>query len=137
MLPAAFARESEREAVLSKCILIVDDSERIRASLRIFLERDVGIEVCGEAVDGLDAVEKVTRLQPDLVILDLVMPRMNGLQAARELKSMPAHTRIILFTMHSDAIQSREAEEAGIDAVVAKSNLVALRQNIDSLLAEQ
>jgi len=105
-------------------------------NLRRFLEENPDFEVCGEAVDGVDAVEKATRLAPDLVILDLAMPRMNGLEAAHQIKSMPSHTPVILFTMHSEALQFLNVADAGIDAVVTKTNLAALKQNIDNLLAE-
>jgi DNA-binding NarL/FixJ family response regulator len=122
--------------VLAKSILIVDNSDMVRASLRKFLEREMGFKVCGEASDGLDALEKVPQLEPDLVILDLAMPRMNGLQAARKLRTLPVNIPIILFTMYSDALQFRDVEDAGVDAVVAKTNLLGLRLNIENLLAE-
>jgi len=115
---------------------MVDNSAIVRASLRRFLERELGLNVCGEAFDGLDALEKVPQLGPDLVILDLAMPRMNGLQAPRTLRSLPVNIPVILFTMYSDALQFSDAEDAGIDAVVAKTNLVGLKQNIENLLAE-
>jgi DNA-binding NarL/FixJ family response regulator len=105
---------SEIRYALAKSIFIVDDSDMVRASLRKFLERDLGFEVCGEAVDGLDALERGPELAPDLVILDLAMPRLNGLQAARKLRSLPMDVPIILFTMHSDALQVRDVENAGI-----------------------
>jgi DNA-binding NarL/FixJ family response regulator len=127
----------EREAVLSNCILIVDDSEKIRANLRKFLEEELGISVCVEAVDGIDAVEKATLLEPDLVILDLTMPRMNGLQAAREIRSKPTRMPIILFTMHSEALQPRDVQRAGVDAVVPKADLGELKQNINKFLARR
>ena len=92
--------------------------------------------MCGEACDGLDALQKMPQLEPDLVILDLAMPPMNGLQAARKLRTPPGKYPIILFTMYSDALQFRDVEDAGVDALVAKTNLVGLKQNIENLLAE-
>jgi YesN/AraC family two-component response regulator len=75
-----------------KCILIVDDNETVRQMLRHFLEAETGFRVCGEAVDGYDAIEKAHELQPDLIILDLTMPRMGGIEAAKILKQMlPPH----------------------------------------------
>jgi DNA-binding NarL/FixJ family response regulator len=120
---------------LAKSILIVDDSDMVRASLRKFLEWELGLMVCGEACDGVDALQKVAQLEPDLIILDLAMPLMNGLQAARELRSLPVNIPIILFTMHSDALQFDDVKAAGIDAVIAKTNLVGLQRNIENLLA--
>jgi len=123
-----------RKVTVSKCILIADDSRAIRSATRLSLESPPGLEVCGEAVDGLDAVEKARRLKPDLIILDLAMPRMNGLQAARELRAMMVRVPIILFTLHADAVPPQVAVAAGISAVVSKMNIPALRQHIESLL---
>lgn len=66
---------------MPKCILIVDDHEHIRKIIRNVLERESGFEVCGEAIDGYDAIEKAQELRPDLILLDMSMPRMNGIQA--------------------------------------------------------
>ena len=71
---------------MPKCILIADDSKTIRTLIRAFIENRAGFEVCGEAVDGADAIEKAKELKPDLIILDLAMPRMNGAAAASVLK---------------------------------------------------
>lgn len=91
-----------------KQILLVDDSDVIRVATRHFLERQPGFAVCGEAIDGLDAVEKAQELHPDLIILDLAMPRMNGLEAARQLRIMMPAVPIILFTWYADAIQAED-----------------------------
>ena len=72
---------------VTKNILLVDDSELIRLATRHFLESQPGFKVCGEAVGGIDALEKASHLNPDLIILDIAMPRMNGLQTARELRA--------------------------------------------------
>ena len=121
---------------MAKRILIGDDSEIVRGFTRDFLERQLGLEVCGEAADGLETVEKAHRLNPDLIILDLAMPRMNGLLAARALRARSVHAPIILFTLYADVIQPREAVAAGISAVVPKGNLQALRVYIENLLTE-
>jgi DNA-binding NarL/FixJ family response regulator len=72
---------------VTKYILLVDDNEVVRIATRHFLESQPGFVVCGEAVDGTEALEKSRELSPDLIILDLVMPRMNGLQAGRALRA--------------------------------------------------
>jgi CheY-like chemotaxis protein len=83
---------------MSKQILVVDDQEYIRRVVRNFLEEERELQVCGEAVDGLDALAKAEQLRPDLIILDLSMPRMNGIQAAAKLKQMLPGTPIMLLT---------------------------------------
>ena len=122
---------------MPKCILIVDDHEDIRKLVRNFLEAESELRVCGEAVDGYDAIEKAQALKPDLIILDLSMPRMDGIQAARRLKKIVPQIPIVLFTSYSDAIEGRDALLLGIKAVIAKGgDLSLLVENVQSLLQE-
>jgi DNA-binding NarL/FixJ family response regulator len=121
---------------LPKCILIVDDHENIRKAVRVFFENETSFEVCGEAVDGYDAIEKAQILKPDLVVLDLSMPRMNGLDAAQRLKQMLPNTPIVLLTSHSGAIQGYDTQSVGIDAVVPKGDMSLLLDSIYGLLQE-
>src|ERR1700716_4145203 len=107
---------------MSKCILIADDSETIRLVIRAFLESRAGFEVCGEAVDGVDAIEKAKELKPDLIILDLAMPRMNGAAAASILKRTMPKVPIILFTMYDEVMGKALAAAVHIDLVLAKPN---------------
>jgi two-component system chemotaxis response regulator CheB len=79
---------------MSKQILVVDNSDTCRKVTRLFLESQLGLEVCGEAVDGVDAIEKARALKPDLVVLDLAMPRMNGVEAASELRAMMPRSQL-------------------------------------------
>jgi DNA-binding NarL/FixJ family response regulator len=120
---------------VTKNILLVDDSELIRLATRHFLESQPGFKVCGEAVDGIDALEKVSHLNPDLIILDIALPRMNGLQTARELRARMQRVPIILFTWYADAVQPEDAAAAGISAVISKSNPAALQSHVRSFLA--
>ena len=124
-----------RRVTVTKYILLVDDSELIRLATRHFLESQPGFKVCGEAVDGIDALEKANHLHPDLVILDIAMPRMNGLQTARELRARMQKMPIILFTWHADAVQPEDAAAAGITAIISKSNPAALQSHVNRLLA--
>src|SRR5712691_8989827 len=95
-------------------ILVADDDSTIRKLLRRLLEDHRGWEVCGEAVDGLDAVAKSEQLAPDVVILDLAMPRMNGLQAAREITKRSPRFHLILLTVQQLSHQlAQEARDAG------------------------
>lgn len=105
---------------LTDSVMLVDDSAIFRGVLRRTLEA-AGWTVCGEATDGRDAIEKAGQLQPRIILLDLAMPGMNGLTAARHLKEILPDVRLILLTGHGDLFKSAEASSAGIDAVVSKS----------------
>jgi DNA-binding NarL/FixJ family response regulator len=118
-----------------KYILLVDNSAVIRAATRRFLENQPGFEVCGEANDGFEALEQVMHLNPDLIILDLAMPRMNGFEAARELRARSNTVPIILFTWYADVVRAIDATAAGISVVVSKSNPAALQTGINALFA--
>jgi CheY-like chemotaxis protein len=117
-----------------KHIFLVDDNYAIRKAIRLFLECQPGLQVCAEAIDGLDAVEKARDISPDLIILDFAMPRMDGLKAAPELRALRPNTPIILFTICAENIRSDVAAAAGVSAVVSKSDLAQLQRHIDSLL---
>lgn len=120
-----------------KCILIVDDLDYVRKIVRDFLENESCFAVCGEAVDGLDAIQKAKELNPDLIILDLSMPRMNGIEAARALKRLLPQTPIVMLTSHDPAVLGYDAHGPGIDAVVKKDgDLSALMASLQELLQE-
>jgi DNA-binding NarL/FixJ family response regulator len=102
-------------------ILIIDDGDSIRDILRVFLERE-GFEVCGEAADGVEAIEQAKKLKPDLIVLDLAMPRMNGAEAASILsKTMPT-VPIILLTMYQNMMGPSLASAIGVKAVLDKTD---------------
>jgi DNA-binding NarL/FixJ family response regulator len=102
-------------------VLIVDDHEIFRRGLRALLEPSSEWQICGEAVDGWDAVEQCKSLKPDIVVLDVSMPRLNGLEAARLIKKEDPEPKIVIITQH-DSPQIRSAAlEAGARAFVTKS----------------
>jgi DNA-binding NarL/FixJ family response regulator len=103
-----------------KRILIVDDSATIRQIIRTFFEKQSGIEICGEAVDGLDAIEKAEELKPDLIVLDLAMPNLNGVETASILKRRMPKTPIILFTMYDELASQSLIASVGVTAVISK-----------------
>jgi DNA-binding NarL/FixJ family response regulator len=105
---------------MSKSILIVDDSEAVRNITRLFLESQADMEVCGEAVDGVDGIEKAKALKPDVVILDLAMPRMNGVEAASIIKRSLPNVRIIMFTLYLESLGKALASSVGVDAILSK-----------------
>jgi len=120
---------------MAKNILVVDDSPEIRKLVRLYFDHETNFQICGEAVDGLDAIEKASELHPDLIILDEFMPRMDGLHAARILHSANSEVPIILFTLHADTISSSEACAAGVALVVSKMRGISvLAEQVDRLL---
>jgi DNA-binding NarL/FixJ family response regulator len=101
-------------------VLIVDDYASVRSAIRVGLERYSGFSVCGEAEDGMDAIEKATKLKPDFIILDLSMPRMNGMETAAALKRMLPNVLIVAFTMYAELLGKSLPSTVGIDAVIDK-----------------
>jgi CheY-like chemotaxis protein len=106
--------------------MIVDDHAVIRDTLRaLFEDEDLRVS---DASDGTEAVQKAQREKPNLIILDLSMPMMNGLEAARELKVLMPHVPLLMFSNHARAIVENEALSAGIFAVVCKSDSDSSKQ---------
>jgi DNA-binding NarL/FixJ family response regulator len=101
-------------------ILIVDDNLVIRKMLRSFIEHNTDWQVCGEAENGLIAIQKVAELNPQVVILDFSMPVMNGLDAARRISADFPHVAMVLFTMHNSEQLREDARSAGVKEVVSK-----------------
>lgn len=121
---------------MPKRLLIVDDSPIIRKMVREAFELQEGWEVCGEAADGREGVEKAQQLKADLIVLDLSMPVMNGLEAARELSRLLPSVPVLLYTNYETPQLKQEALAAGVRAVVSKSESVgALVSSIQDLLA--
>jgi CheY-like chemotaxis protein len=117
-------------------ILIVDDNAVIRRMVRTEFEDISGWEVCGEAVNGWEAIEKARELKPDLIVLDLAMPIMSGLEAAPVLRGMMPAVPIIMFTLHNNETVEREAFAVGVSAVVSKAaSMKTLVDQAQDLLA--
>jgi len=122
----SFAQRCHREQpeTMPVRILLVDDHPIVRQGLRTLLEGRTGWEVVGEASDGVEALEKVESLQPDVVVLDVTMPRMNGLEACRVMqqKLNENPVEILFVTQHDSPQMMREALDAGARGYVVKSN---------------
>jgi len=103
-------------------ILLVDDHPIVRQGLRTLLEGHSDWQVIGEAADGAEAVEKAKDLNPDVMVLDVTMPRMNGLEACRLLRRQSPKLEILFVTQHDSPQMMREALEAGARGYVVKSN---------------
>ena len=119
---------------MPKRILIVDDNEDIRRVIRWFLEPRTTCEVCGEAVNGVDAIEKARTLNPDLILLDYSMPAMNGIETGSVLKAMLPQVPVILFTSQDTSAIESAAISVGIRAVVPKTDIGRLAGHLETLL---
>jgi DNA-binding NarL/FixJ family response regulator len=108
-------------SVQRRRILIVDDGDSVRDIIRIFLEKE-GFQVCGEAANGVEAIEKAKALRPDLIVLDLAMPGMNGVEAASVLNGTMPGVPIIVLTMYEEFLGGSLASVNGIKAVVSKTD---------------
>lgn len=118
-------------------ILIADDNPHVRHALRTLLEHNPDWQVCGEAVDGRDAVSKAKQLTPDLVVLDFLMPGLNGLEAAREIhKSVPS-TRMLMCTMYLSPQLTEVAKSSGVQGAVPKTGIAHLTKGIEAVLRDE
>jgi YesN/AraC family two-component response regulator len=119
---------------MAKTVLIADDSAMIRKKLCEILLADEGYEVCAEAANGEEAIALAKKHRPDLIILDLSMPVMNGLDAARVLKRVMPEVPIILFTLHTEACKQLPEIGELVDLVVAKNDMVTLLSQVRALV---
>jgi two-component system nitrate/nitrite response regulator NarL len=121
---------------MPKRILVVDDNAPIRGIVREIIEARPGFEICGEAADGVEGVLKGRDLKPDLIVVDFLMPRINGIQAALILHEIAPNTPIILYSFYKDAIPSDLAHAAGVASVVSKGDqLTVLADEVERLTA--
>lgn len=119
-----------------KTILVADDNPIIRKILCRIFEAEEDYDLCAEAENGEEALRLAKQCKPDLIILDLSMPVMNGMDAARELKRIMPHVPIILFTLHADTLAHHLLRnDAPVDLVVAKSDASNIMTHVRSLMA--
>jgi CheY-like chemotaxis protein len=115
-------------------ILVADDNTVIRKTLCHLFADHATLEICDEAVNGQDAVEKAIKHRPHLIILDLSMPIMNGLQAAEAIRSVLPNVPIILFTLYAEAIRESRVSSSGITRVVSKLEIPSIVGHAEDLV---
>ena len=118
-------------------ILIVDDHAAVRRGLRRLLEESPEWQVVGEAIDGREAVEKTRDLNPDLIVMDFLMPNMNGLEASREITKLPHHPPILMLTMYMSRQLVEEARRAGVRGAIHKSETSKVVSGLQALLRRE
>lgn len=101
-------------------VLLADDHTIVRKGLRSLLDNEPGIEVVGEADDGREAVQQVEDLQPDIVVMDIAMPSLNGLEATRLIKQRSPETKVLILTMHADEEYVHQLLRAGVSGYLVK-----------------
>jgi len=104
-------------------LLVVDDHEVVRRGVRSLLSEQPGWDVCGEAVDGHDAVEKARDLNPDVVVMDVSMPVLNGLEATRQIRKLSPQCEVLILSQHDSSEMARQALKAGARGYVVKSSI--------------
>lgn len=104
-------------------LLVVDDHEVVRRGVRSLLSDQNGWDVCGEAVDGQDALDKARQLKPDLIVMDVSMPRLNGLEATRQIRKVLPECEVLILSQHENSEMARQALKAGARGYVVKSSI--------------
>jgi DNA-binding NarL/FixJ family response regulator len=119
-------------------ILVADDQEGVRKRVIATLTSHKGLEVCGEAGTGSEAVQMARELKPDLIVLDITMPEMNGLDAARDIRAFLPHTPILILSVHKSKQLIEEARKLGVRGYVTKGEAVQkLVQAVNAVLQDR
>ncbi len=119
---------------MPKTVLIADDSAAMRLSVRLLLQGRYRELMVREAIDGIDAVEKAKKTKPDLILLDLAMPRLNGAEAAAVLKNAMPETPVILFTLNTDLYADALSAALDVDFISKVDGIPKLLERVDALL---
>lgn len=118
-------------------ILIADDSDVVRRGIKHLLNQHEGWEVCGQAMDGQEAVQKALQLCPDVVVLDFSMPVMNGIEAAQQILKNRPDTKIVLCSMHLSSQLTRLAERSGVTSLLPKSSVSRINRVVEAALRSE
>lgn len=120
--------------MLRKRVLVADDSPMVRKALCHLFANHAKLEICDEAENGLEAIQKAEKHRPDLIILDVSMPVMDGLQAAKAIYKILPNVPIILFTMYAEAVRPADIKDSGIVRVISKEQASSLVRHAEDLL---
>jgi two-component system response regulator NreC len=104
-------------------VLLADDHAMVRKGFRLILEAQSDMEIAGEAGNGREAVELAEKLHPDVVVMDVAMPELNGIEATRRLAASSPHTRVLALSMHKDSVYVREILRAGARGYLLKDSI--------------
>jgi len=118
-------------------ILTADDDQRFLEIVKCHLEKDPDLSIVGQATDGEQAIRLARELQPDVVLMDISMPRLNGLEATRQIKTEQPNTKVVILTNHDEEPYRKAATENGADSFLRKKTLrTALLPTIRQVMAE-
>ena len=115
-------------------VLLVDDHDGLRTTVASFLKRQQGVEIVGEAANGVRAIEQTERLRPDLVLMDLDMPECDGFEATREIKTRVPNTRVFILSMHGGDSYRRMAWRSAADGFIEKTSM---KNDLVALVADE
>ncbi len=119
-------------------IILVDDHILVRHGIKKILCEHAGLEVIKEAGDGVEALELMEKLHPDMIILDIQMPRLSGIEAAKKIKENWPAVKVLMLTMHKENIYLRQAQEIGVEGFVLKEDVdLVLISAIEAIRAGQ
>ena len=104
-------------------VLIVDDHDITRRAIRSFLVSYPELQICGEAADGFEAVDKAKSLRPDVILMDISMPRLNGLEATKLIQKENLNTKVIIVSQNDPAVVGLQAREAGAAGYISKKDI--------------
>jgi DNA-binding NarL/FixJ family response regulator len=103
-------------------IILADDHRLVRQGIKRIIEEDGSMKVVGEAGDGLELLDLLQKIQPDLVVCDIAMPRLRGLEACFRVKKLYPHIKVLILSMHKSKEYLRQAKAAGVDGYVVKDD---------------
>lgn len=115
-------------------VLLCDDNDNFRQLLTQYIKAMPGVEVVGEAVDGVDVIDKTESLNPDLVLMDLSMPNQSGLDATKTIKEKWPNKSVIILTLYEDSVYKELADEFNADGFIAKSSI---KNQLPALIEEK